>query len=462
MMQIALRPPGWTLSGRRTAAVVLAGFCTFLNVYTPQAILPALAATFHVPAADTGLTITATLLAVACVAPFVGTISDRLGRKRLIVGACALLVLPTLAVASSRSLEAMIAWRFVQGLLFPFIFAVTVAYIGDECDGADIIRTSGNYALGTIFGGFSGRFVAGIASDLGGWRFAFVVLAVVTGLGAAAIGLLLPPEQRFRRLAGGIGGALRTYRDHLTNPRLLATCAIGFGMLFGTVASFTYVNFYLAAPPFGLGPGALAFVFSVYLLAAPTTPIGSRVAIRIGRRRTMFLACGLAAAGLALTLVPMVPAVIMGLAGICGGLFVVQSLSLGFIGVTVRRAKSTAVGLYVTIYYIGGALGGIVPGILWRVAGWPGVTALVGVMLAVMAAAASVWWREPPIAETARDAPAGKHGGPTGTTARSHRWLRMRVRPGQYAVAFRIHFSDNGGVDDSVTLVKPCNRLRQS
>jgi sugar phosphate permease len=97
----------------------------------------------------------------------------------------------------------------------------------------------------------------------------------------------------------------------------------------------------------------------------------------------------------------------MGLAGICGGLFVVQSLSLGFIGVTVRRAKSTAVGLYVTIYYIGGALGGIVPGILWRVAGWPGVTALVGVMLAVMAAAASVWWREPPIAETARDAPAG-------------------------------------------------------
>jgi hypothetical protein len=44
---------------------------------------------------------------------------------------------------------------------------------------------------------------------------------------------------------------------------------------------------------------------------------------------------------------------------------------------------------------------------LWRVAGWPGVTALVGVMLAVMAAAASVWWREPPIAETARDASAG-------------------------------------------------------
>jgi predicted MFS family arabinose efflux permease len=385
-------------SHRRSAGVVLAGFCTFLNVYTPQAILPALAATFGVALPRTGLTITATLLAVACVAPFVGTVSDRLGRKKLIVGACALLVLPTLAVAASRSLEAMIAWRFVQGLLFPFIFAVTVAYIGDECDGPQTIRTSGHYALGTIFGGFSGRFVAGIAADLGGWRFAFVVLAGVTLLGAIAVGMLLPREQRFRPLGGGLGAALRTYGEHLTNPRLLATCGIGFGMLFCVVAIFTYVNFYLAAPPFGLGPGALAFVFAVYLLGMATTPVASRIAIRVGRRRTLFLACALSTAGLLLTLVPVLAVVILGLGAVCGGLFVVQSLSLGFIGVTVRRAKSTAVGLYVTVFYVGGALGGIVPASLWRLGGWPGVISLVMAMLALMAAAAWAYWREPPLA----------------------------------------------------------------
>jgi predicted MFS family arabinose efflux permease len=385
-----------TEAGRRSAGAALAGFCTFLNVYTPQAILPALAATFGVPLASTGLTITATLLAVACVAPFVGTISDRLGRKRLIVGACALLVLPTLAVAASRSLDALIAWRFAQGLLFPFIFAVTVAYIGDECDGPDTIRTSGHYAIGAIFGGFSGRFVAGIAAGMGGWRFAFVVLAAVTLLGAAAVAWLLPRERRFRPMQGGLGAALRTYGDHLTNPRLLATCGIGFGMLFCVVAVFTFVNFYLAAPPFNLGPGALAFVFSVYLLGMTTTSLASRVAIRIGRRRTLFGACALSAAGLTVTLVPTVATVVVGLGGICGGLFVVQSLSLSFIGVTVRRAKSTAVGLYVTVYYIGGALGGIVPAALWRMAGWPGVVALVAAMLVVMSAAAARYWRETP------------------------------------------------------------------
>ena len=380
---------------RRTAAVALAGFCTFLNVYTPQAMLPALAADFAVPVARTGLTITATLLAVACVAPFVGTISDRLGRKNLIVGACAVLVLPTLAVAASQSLEAMIAWRFVQGLLFPFVFAVTVAYIGDECQGTETIRTSSYYTLGTIFGGFSGRFVAGIAADLGGWRLSFAVLAAATGLGAVAMGWLMPREQRFRPLAGGLGAALRTYGEHLTNMRLLATCAIGFGMLFGTVAIFTFVNFYLAAPPFELRPGALAFVFVVYLLGMATTPLASRIAMRAGRRRTLFLACALAGLGLAMTLLPSVVAVVLGLGAICGGLFVVQSLSLGFIGVTVTRARSTAVGLYVTIYYIGGAMGGIVPAPLWRSAGWPSVVALVGAVIVLMAAAGAAYWREP-------------------------------------------------------------------
>ncbi len=388
------RPPaGRALARRRTAGVALAGFVTFLNVYTPQAILPALAASLHVALADTGITITATLLAVACVAPFVGTISDKLGRKRLIVGACALLVLPTLAVAAAQSLPEMIVWRFVQGLLFPFIFAVTVAYIADETEGAQTIRISGNYALGTIFGGFAGRFVAGIAAGLGGWRFAFVVLAVLSLLGAAAIGLLLPREQRFRRLPGGLGAALRTYGEHLANLRLLATCAIGFGMLFGTVATFTFVNFYLAAPPFDLGPGALAFVFGVYLLGAATTPVASALAIRVGRQRTLFAACALAALGLLLTLVKSLAAVILGLGAVCGGLFVVQSLSLGFIGLAVDRARSTAVGLYVTVYYLGGALGGILPAMAWRAAGWPGVIATVAAMLAVIAGCGAVWWR---------------------------------------------------------------------
>jgi predicted MFS family arabinose efflux permease len=382
----------------RTAAVAVAGICTFLNLYTPQAILPVLTDSFGVSPARTGLTITAPLLAVALIAPFVGSVSDRLGRKRLIVGACLILVLPTLLVAGSMSLEAMLVWRFLQGLLLPFIFAITVAYIGDECEGADGIRAAGIYSIGAILGGFGGRFIAGVVSDLANWRIAFMAIAALTLAGGLYIAWALPREQRFRPVQGGLRSTLATYRDHLANPRLLATCAIGFGMLFSNVATFTFVNFHLAAPPYSLSPAALGFVFLVYLLGVVTTTVATHLAVRIGRLWTLALAIGMACGGLLLTLLPSIAWAIAGLAGLSGGLFVVQALCIGYIGVAVRRAKSTAVGVYVTLYYIGGALGGILPGWVFHTVGWPGVVGLIIAVESATLVIAVLAWREPPAA----------------------------------------------------------------
>ena len=380
--------------------MAIAGLCNFLNLYTPQSILPTLADAFGVPGGRTGLTITAPLVAV--VAPFVGTISDMVGRKRLIVSALSVLVVPTLLTAAAQSLPAMLLWRFIQGLLLPFIFAVAIGYIGDECPGAAGVRAAGNYALGTIFGGFAGRFIAGIAAEIAGWRPAFLLIAVLTALGAAFVAVVLPRELNFYPLRGGFRGTLGAYAGHLLNVRLLATFAIGFGMLFCNVAAFTFVNFYLAAPPFSLTPAQLGFVFVVYLLGMVTTPVSSRLVLRIGRRATIALAILLAIVGLALTLVQALAAVIGGLAIMCGGLFVVQTLSLGDIAATVRKAVSTAVGLYVTTFYIGGALGGVAPAAVWQRAGWPGVVALLIALLAGMLALALLFWQENAAKEKSR------------------------------------------------------------
>ena len=106
------------------------------------------------------------------------------------------------------------------------------------------------------------------------------------------------------------------------------------------------------------------------------------------------MACG----GLLLTLLPSIVWAIAGLAGLSGGLFVVQALCIGYIGVAVRRAKSTAVGVYVTLYYIGGALGGILPGWVFHTVGWPGVVGLIIAVESATLVIAMLAWREPPAA----------------------------------------------------------------
>ncbi len=375
---------------RRAAAIVLAGFCAFINLYTPQAILPLIADSFGVDVLRTGLTVTASLVAVALVAPFAGAISDRVGRKRLIVGACVLLSVPTLLVAGAQSLEAMLVWRFLQGLTLPFIFTVTVAYLGEETEGAQSIRLAGIYSMGTILGGFGGRFIAGVVAEWAGWRAGFAVIGVFTLLAGLAVAVLLPAERRFQPQRGGIQAQLATWRDHFENPRLMATCVIGCFMLFSNVAIYTFVNIHLTAPPFSLSPALMGGVFAVYLVGVATTAAGTRLAVRFGRRATLVLAMAVAASGLLLTLVPVLACVVAGLALVSGGLLVVQSLSLGFIGVAVGHGRSAAVGMYVTTYYIGGALGGVVPALAWSLAGWAGVAWLV---LPVLAGMAMLGWR---------------------------------------------------------------------
>ena len=91
-----------SLDGRRIA-VGLAGFCTFINLYMPQALLPSLARAFGVGAAEISSIITASTLAIALTAPFTGALADVLGRKRVITAAMVMLIAPTVLVAFSAS-----------------------------------------------------------------------------------------------------------------------------------------------------------------------------------------------------------------------------------------------------------------------------------------------------------------------------------------------------------------------
>src|SRR5450755_2077175 len=86
-------------SRTRTAAVVCAGFCAFLTLFAPQPLLPMLSVAFGVSAAAVSLVVTASTMAVAIAAPLAGMLADRLGRKRVMVPAAFLLIVPTVLAA---------------------------------------------------------------------------------------------------------------------------------------------------------------------------------------------------------------------------------------------------------------------------------------------------------------------------------------------------------------------------
>jgi MFS family permease len=370
------------------APVVLAGFSAFLGLYATQPVLPLLERIFRADHGQVTLTVTFATLAVAISAPFMGQIADRMGRKRVIVISSALLAMATLLAATSRDLNVLIFWRFLQGLATPGVFAVTIAYINDEWPVGRAASAVAAYVSGTVLGGFSGRVISGFAAEYLGWRFIFVVLGAMSVAITAVLAWGLPAE---RGKAGhpGAEGMVRLALAHLGNRRLAATYAAACCVLFTQVAAFTYVTFYLAAAPFRLGPGALGAIFGVYLVGAAITPYAGRAIDRFGHRLAIQIACAMGACGALISLGLHLTAVLAGLTLCSCGVFIANSAATSYIGTVTTRGRALAVGMYVSFYYFGGSLGAAAPGWLWNAWQWRGC---VGLIVCVQIALAIVAW----------------------------------------------------------------------
>lgn len=377
----------------RVLAVALAGFSAFLHLYATQSLLPLLAKVFHASALEVSLTVSSTTSAVGIAAPFIGLLADVLGRKRIILIGVFGLSVPTFLAATASGLHALIGWRFAQGLFMPAIFAVTMAYISEEWAGLGVGSVMAAYITGNIVGGVTGRFISGLVAAHLGWHWAFVVLGCLNLISGAAIWAWLPPPQHFVRQKN-ILVSVYAIAKHLRNPRLLAAYAVGFNVLFSNVSTFTYVNFYLAAPPFRLGTVALGSIFFVYLLGVIVTPVAGKWIDRVGYRVTLAVAISTACMGVLLTLCLQLWVVIVGLAICAAGIFVCQSAANSYVGVVAGEARSSAAGLYVACYYIGGSVGAVLPGYIWSIGGWPAcVTLIVTIQLFTAYFALTFWSR---------------------------------------------------------------------
>ena len=347
---------------------MLAGMCTFLNVYDTQPLLPYLQRLYNTSALAISLTVGSPILAVALAAPFVGLLAESIGRKKVIVPSLFALTVPTLLAATSQNLRQLIFWRFMQGLFVPGVIVVIIAYIGEEFAGRNVGKVMSSYISGTVLGGFLGRYLSGLIAHHHDWRSAFLTIGLINLAGAFAVRATLPKATHFVRAPNIRHSFFETLRQ-MSNPRMLAVFGVGFSALFAIVGAFTYVNFYLARPPFSStrnswvpSSGSTSWILR--------HPLSGRVLDRYGSRATAVLACGLATVGLALTLVLKLPVIIAGLALFSTGVFIFQAIGTVQTGVVAGRSRSSAAGLYVTFYYIGGSLGVTVTGWMWAADGW--------------------------------------------------------------------------------------------
>lgn len=361
-------------SGLLLIAAII-GALAFLQVYAIQSVLPVLMRDLGINAVTAGTTVGAPVLAVALMSPFVGMVSDALGRRLLIAGSVFFLAIPTAALFWAENIGQIWWLRFLQGLAVPGITVVLIAYIGEEFGGSDRVRLMSFYVAGTVLGGFLGRFLMGYLDKWIGWHAAFLVMAAFSVGGGVLVLKKLPPSKNFVARPQ-MSKALKTLWRHGQNRHVLAAGALGFCVLFSLVGCFTYVNLHLAARPYELNSAQLADVFAVYLLGMVITPVSARLIVRLGANRTVLLAVALSALGLLLSLSVPLWLIVLALALMSTGVFITQSAIINYIAHRVSEGRSLASGLYYMAYYAGGFAGSWLCGHAYARGGWPGTVAM--------------------------------------------------------------------------------------
>ncbi len=349
--------------------ISLIGVFAFLQVYSIQAILPVLIVEFGATEVQAGMVVGATILAIAIMSPFLGMLSDAVGRKSFVVGALVFLTLPTALIAQSPDIEWIALWRFIQGLSVPGITVVIIAYIGEEFEGQSITELMSFYVSGAVLGGFMGRFLLGHLHEYFGWRNAYYVLTVLTILSALWVAKTLPKSKHFEANPN-FRSIIKILSAHLVNRYVVTACLLGACVLFSLVACFTFINLYLADSPYDLGTGALANIFAVYLIGVIITPFSTILLRRFGSARTIIVAVIVSMTGVLLTLAAPLWIIVMGLGVMSSGVFVTQSATISYIAVNVKQGRSLASGLYYLFYYTGGTLGAWLCGLAYAYGQW--------------------------------------------------------------------------------------------
>ena len=364
-MNTPFAAPSWVLK----LTIGLIGMFAFLQVYSIQAILPVLMMDFTATEVQAGMIVGATILAIAIMSPFLGMLSDAVGRKSFIVGALLFLAIPTALIAQSPNIGWMGMWRFMQGLSVPGITVVTIAYIGEEFEGRALTELMSFYVSGSVLGGFMGRFLLGHLHELIGWRAGYYVMAGMTLIGALWVGKMLPASRHFVANPN-FRSAMQTLGEHLVNRYVVTSCLLGACVLFSLVGCFTFINLHLADTPYELSTGALANIFAVYLIGVVITPLSTTLLRRFGSARTVRVAVIISMFGVLLTLVTPLCGIVLGLAIMSSGVFITQAATISYIAVNVKKGRSLASGLYYMGYYAGGTMGAWLCGIAYARGQW--------------------------------------------------------------------------------------------
>jgi MFS transporter, YNFM family, putative membrane transport protein len=373
---------------RTVLALFSGGFATFALLYCVQPMMPVLSHEFSINAAQSSLILSVATGMLAIGLLITGPISDRLGRKPVMVTALFCAALFTMISALMPTWEGILLTRALVGLSLSGLAAVAMTYLSEEIHPQHIGLAMGLYIGGNAIGGMSGRLITGILVDFVSWHTAMLIIGGLALIAAAVFWRILPESRNFRPRSLHPRSLLDGFTLQFRDAGLPWLFLEAFLLMGAFVTLFNYIGYRLLAEPYHLSQSLVGLFSVVYLSGIYSSAKIGALADKLGRRKVLWSVIVLMLAGVALTMFTPLPVVIVGVLMFTFGFFGAHSVASSWIGRRALKAKGQASSLYLFSYYAGSSVAGTAGGMFWHYAGWNGIGLFIGVLLLIALAVA--------------------------------------------------------------------------
>ena len=333
------------------ACITTATFTDLVAYSVAVPVLPDFAMRFSATPTTIGLLFGSFGITLLTVSVPMGALSDRLGRKRPMIGALAVLALSTLAFAYARSIPMLFLARMLQGAADAVTWVVGYALIADSYAGDERGRAMGLSMAGSTLGIIVGPLVGGWLYELGGIRLPFLVVAALATIDLVVFAIVTP--------ATAIPSVATTSTWKVLTLRPIAVCAIAIIAAAATGAMLEPVIPLRFESQLGLSPAEIGTLFGIAAIASSVMhPIYGRLSDRWGGRRLMMT--GLAGFALMLPVMNLATdfgsaALVMVPAWMMFGMVITPSLA--YFGQIASNAGVKAYGVVYGVYNVAWAVG---------------------------------------------------------------------------------------------------------
>lgn len=344
-------------------------FCVVLTMsvmYATQPLQPHFEEILQISKFQASLFMTATLIPLAFASIFYGFLLEKITIKKALIVAFGAFSVLEFIFAGASSYTLLLSIRVLQGFIVPVALTGIVSFISQNSSSKKIASAVSAYVGITILGGFFGRLLSGICSDLFGWRVFFYFISLML-----ALAVFLLCRIKGDAVSGYSKPKFRTILQIFEIRHNFYTYLAIFCIFFVFQGVLNIMPFELLRLDGNFSGSKIGFMYFGYIIGILVSFNAAKIVKFFGNEiKAIMVGAIIFTVSIQILRIENYGVIFTGMLIFCLGSFIAHSVANGFINKRALSHKAICNGLYISFYYAGGALGTFVPGFFYGIGGW--------------------------------------------------------------------------------------------